>query len=692
MTAPARQHGAELAALVGGWLADRLAVAGADTPVPHLGGLLYAYVLDAWREPAPPEAPPPLATILERFGLSPFETECLLACLAAAVDVRVERALAAFAPGGPPRSVDAHVLMTLFAPEGEQPLRYRRWLLPDAHLMRAGILGLVDGHDRAVRIELGVLRFLLEEPGPDPELRRLARPSPYPAASADLWAASTPIDEATEAIAAFLRGASVTSRLALLLVGRKGSGQRFLAETACARHGLGLLPIDCRALAAQPQPDRVVARAFRDAAMYGSPLLLEDADALDDPRAAETVALLERLQEERGWLIFVDTVNERLRWFPPHRRVVIQLGELDRDRQRRAWMHQLRRTALPPAEIARIAETMAAKFRLTAGDIALTWEACARHERLLTDAVALGQRLHQEAAAICAPVLGELARKVIPIHRWPDIVLPERKLELLRDIVRQVDHRRKVMEQWGFAAVMNRSLGLNVLFSGPPGTGKTMAAEILSAELQMDLYRINLAAVVSKYIGETEKNLAQIFAQAENANLILFFDEADALFGRRSEVKDAHDRYANIEVNYLLQQMEAYCGIAILATNARQHLDEAFIRRMHIAVDFPQPSPHDRLQIWQKCLPAPAPRAVDLDFEFLAERFELTGASIRSIALTAAYLAADAGDGAIGMAALVQATQRELEKTGRRLVKNDFGPYAVWLDGRAAPAAAAGRT
>jgi SpoVK/Ycf46/Vps4 family AAA+-type ATPase len=226
---------------------------------------------------------------------------------------------------------------------------------------------------------------------------------------------------------------------------------------------------------------------------------------------------------------------------------------------------------------------------------------------------------------------------------------------------------------------MSRGKGLTVLFSGLPGTGKTMAAEVIANELQMDLYRIDLAGVVSKFIGETEKNLSRIFREAEYSDAILFFDEADALFGKRSEVKDAHDRYANIEINYLLQQIENFEGVVVLATNMRQHLDEAFLRRMQVVVEFPVPSYEDRLRIWRQSFPPQAPLGADVDFHFLARQFELVGGHVANISLWSALLASEE-DSNICMRHCLRATRRELEKIGRHCMKEEFGPYSSLLE------------
>jgi hypothetical protein len=331
-------------------------------------------------------------------------------------------------------------------------------------------------------------------------------------------------------------------------------------------------------------------------------------------------------------------------------------------------------------QIDTLADTLAAKFRLSPGKIAETFLCSVNGSEVASlQGAELSKTLHYYAGRLCTPKLGTLAERFKPIARWDSLVLPDRQSRLLRDITRQVRYRRKVLEEWCFAQTMNRGKGVAALFFGPSGTGKTMAVEVIANELEMEVFRIDLSSVVSKYIGETEKNLSKIFREAQDSDVVLFFDEADALFGKRSEIKDAHDRYANIETNYLLQQIENYDGIVILATNMRQNMDKAFIRRIHIAIGFELPGPEDRLRIWNKVLPQSAPQDADIDFEFLARGFELSGGHVRNIGLAAAFLAAEEG-APISMRHLVVGVQRELHKSGRRWFKEDFGACAHYLD------------
>jgi len=315
-------------------------------------------------------------------------------------------------------------------------------------------------------------------------------------------------------------------------------------------------------------------------------------------------------------------------------------------------------------------EALAGQFTLTSGQIrdavASAYDLAVQANRPLeNEDLFIAVRAHSN------PRLATLARKIVPRYDWLDIILPDDQRSILREIVATVRGRPLVLEEWGVGQKLASSNGVTVLFAGPPGTGKTMAAEIIAQELRLDLYKIDLSSIISKYIGETEKNLERIFNEAATSNAILFFDEADAIFGKRSEVKDAHDRYANIEVSYLLQRMEAYDGVTILATNLRANLDEAFTRRLQFAVDFPFPEKEDRLRIWETLFPPDVPRAGDIDLGLLANRFKLAGGSIRNIIITAAYLAAADGQ-QVTMDHLFHGTRRELQKMGRLVGEEDL--------------------
>jgi SpoVK/Ycf46/Vps4 family AAA+-type ATPase len=270
--------------------------------------------------------------------------------------------------------------------------------------------------------------------------------------------------------------------------------------------------------------------------------------------------------------------------------------------------------------------------------------------------------------------LGALAVKVEEERSWDRLVLPPATLARVREFAAAVRQRHVVFAEWGFSPRRDGVAGLVALFAGASGTGKTMTAGVIAHDLGVDLYRVDLAGLVSKYIGETEKNLDRIFRVARAGNAMLFFDEADALLGKRSEVKDAHDRYANIEVAYLLQKLEEHDGVVILATNQKRNLDDAFARRMHYVIEFPVPDARDRERLWRGVFPSGAPLEPDVDFGFLARQFTLAGGDIRNVALDAAFLAADAG-GPIGMREIVRALARQQVKEGKIPSAAEFRQY-----------------
>jgi hypothetical protein len=314
---------------------------------------------------------------------------------------------------------------------------------------------------------------------------------------------------------------------------------------------------------------------------------------------------------------------------------------------------------------------VSAKFRLAIGKIADAADVARLTAAARGAATPEPADLDLGARQASSTRLAELASRLDPAFSWDDLVLPERQLEVLKSISAYLRHRDLVLSEWGYERTVARNQGIKVLFAGESGTGKTMAGQVLAKELGLELFRIDLATIVSKYIGETEKNLDRIFGAAEGSNAILFFDEADALFGKRSEVRDSHDRYANIEVAYLLQKMEGYAGAVILATNFRQNIDDAFLRRLDVVVDFPFPEAEDRERIWKLLLPDTAPLDEDIDVDFLAAQFKLSGGSIRNCSLAAAFMAADEG-GKIGMRHLVRGVALEYGKQGRLTLESDF--------------------
>jgi AAA+ superfamily predicted ATPase len=400
----------------------------------------------------------------------------------------------------------------------------------------------------------------------------------------------------------------------------------------------------------------------REAILAARALLIEATER--ENREPQRDAVLARLLEELRVVLIVS--SESRHGTLQRGLVTLEVTKPTRAEQRALWQEQLGEAG---GELNGRLDAIGSQFTFSGGAIRSAGteaRSAARSDE------SLGTVLWDVCRAQARPRMNDLAQRIIATARWDDLVLPELQKQTLRQIAAQVRHRSTVYEKWGFGAGGNRGLGINALFAGPSGTGKTMAGEVLANELNLDLYRIDLSQVVSKYIGETEKNLRRVFDAAEEGGAILLFDEADALFGKRSEVKDSHDRYANIEISYLLQRMEAYCGLAILTTNMKSALDTAFLRRLRFVVQFPFPDAAQRAEVWQRIFPPQTPTE-GLDAHQLA-RLQVAGGNIRNMALNAAFLAAETNQ-PVGMSHILQAAKSEYAKLERPLAEAEIGGW-----------------
>src|SRR3954467_2798620 len=453
-------------------------------------------------------------------------------------------------------------------------------------------------------------------------------------------------DEAVKIVAALL---SRPSHLPIVLAGPDAD------SLPAPAYGRPLIAVHVRDLG-----DReVLAEATLASTLEGSPLIFE---GLEDIQPAERGRLLRAIEQR----------PERTILAAPTRTAALALGERtvllvestapSFAERSQAW-----------ADLTGAKETgdVAAKFRLSMTQIVEAAEVARLAATARGAEAPEPADLDLGARQASSSRLGELAARLPPGYRWEDLVVPEKQRELLQSISAYLRHRDRVLSDWGYEKTVARTQGLKVLFAGESGTGKTMAAQVLAAELGLEIFRVDLATTVSKYIGETENNAAPRCGAAEGSNAILFFDGADALFGKRSEVGDSHDRYANIEVAYLLQKMEGYPGAVILATNFKRNIDDAFIRRLDFVVDFPFPEAEDRQKIWRLVLPDEAPVHADVDIAFLATQFKLSGGAIRNCSLAGAFQAADE-DGVISMRHLVRAVAQEYGKQGRLTLEADF--------------------
>ena len=419
-------------------------------------------------------------------------------------------------------------------------------------------------------------------------------------------------------------------------------------------------------------PVEVFDRASREAALQSFVLLVHGCEALDPPTQSEVFTAVESSPAPFVILAW----DGEPAWHGP----AVRVERPGYEGRLAEWRANLETTPCAAA-VEQELPVIAGKFELDTGAI----EAAVLSARGLattrdaSSPVITVDDLYAAARARSAPILSSLASKVVERKRWEDLILEPDPLAQLHEICGMVEHRHRVYDEWGFGKKLSNGKGVVSLFAGQSGTGKTMSAGVIAAELGLDLYKIDLSGVVSKYIGETEKNLGAIFRDASLSNAILFFDEADALFGKRSEVRDAHDRYANIETAYLLQQIEEYAGPVILSTNLKANLDEAFLRRMHFVVDFPMPEEPYRLRIWRSLVPDDAPLADDVDFVFLARQFRISGGNIRNIVLASGFLAAQDGN-LMTMKHFIQGTRREFQKLGRMVTEADFGEHLRHLE------------
>jgi len=619
-----------------------------------------------------------LTRLAELFGLTRFEEQCLVICLAPEVDRKYGKLYAYLQDDATRPRPGVDLVLSLLCRSDEEQLAARAAFGPSATLLHFELLHMGDaGTDsqtpllsRALKLDDRIVDFLLCHAHMDARLQRFAR-MVFPADRAVEGVGSNELYQRASSFLQthFQAPQSVGRNVMLYLHGPADREKRLVVEAICRNFALPLLIADVEAMKAGPLPFEQAAWLLgREAALQSAVLCLENADCL--------LAEPEKHQLELNSLMVAAKTFSRLtfvfgsrHWQPQgfaQECVFLSVAapRPDLGTCKELWEQSLAGCEHLASDVD--SAVLAGKFRfglsqiqdaLTAARNLARWRSPETWQITASD-------LSAACRAQSSPKLGTLARKIEPKYTWSEIVLPPENTAQLKEMCQQARYRHLVYGEWGFDRKLSLGKGLNALFSGPPGTGKTMAAEVIANELELDLYRIDLSQVVSKYIGETEKNLHQIFLEAQAGHAILFFDEADALFGKRSEVKDAHDRYANIEIGYLLQKMEEYEGVAILATNLRQHIDDAFLRRMNFVVEFPFPDVEYRRRIWQVVFPEAAPLSDKVDFDLLAREIKLAGGNIKNIALRAAFYAA-ANGGTIATLHLWQAACREYQKLGR---------------------------
>lgn len=642
---------------------------------------------------------PSLVMLAETFGLSVFDTAAVLIALATEVDLRYERLFAYLQDDVTRRRPSVDLVLNLLCTSVEEKLARRTHFAAEAPLLRHGLLQLIPDNSQnqtpllnhSLKLDDQITHRLLGQRVFDSRLATFCQLIRSNGSLNEL-----PLNvEMKRTLWSLIEQARKTRRPMRLYFPGPNYGDKHRVARVLAREiGAPLLRVELNhPRIAEMDFRQALKLVFREATFHEAVMYLDGFDALMGERGAFQQKLLSNALSEHNGIVILPGEQASIPTLasagPEALGLITVPFHIPGFELRRECWGKISEAAglnLLAEEI----DALAGRFRLTPDQIAEA-VAEAQHKGLSragdedSDEAITSPATHSAFMDICAAaraqsghLLTTLARKIEPVYDWSDIVLPDDALAQLRELCQRVEQRQKVMNTWGFGRKLSLGKGVSALFAGPSGTGKTMAAEIIARELGLDLYKIDLSGVVSKYIGETEKNLDRIFAAAENSNAIVFIDECDSLMGKRSEVRDAHDRYANIEISYLLQKMEEYEGIVILATNLRQNLDESFMRRLAFTVHFPFPDDKQRRQIWDGIWPEAMPLANDLDLDFLSRQFKFSGGNIKNVALAAAFLAAADGN-ALTMAHLIRATRREFQKLGKPLAASELGSFANHL-------------
>jgi len=597
-----------------------------------------------------------LRRLARTFGLDELDIELLLIAVAPDLDERFERLYGYLHDDVSRRRASIGLWLELCGLEPAGGVAWTR-LAPNGRLTSARLVAVEDPDrpflTRSLRVSDRVTAFVLGNDEPDSQVATLA------------YECEGVRADGVDALERWLRG---MPSLAYARE-RPGASAAPVAVAAAEAAGRTAMTIDLRRVRTEDDPATLAALVTREALLTGAVVVAGPLEAL----LARGVNAVQAFAESPATSVLCGAGN----WDPAWSRGVPFLCEAHPPVSERGPLWAAAIDAAGESGLDAAAAT--AQFRLSPeqikrASVAARLQAEAAGRPLELEDLRAGARAQNAAG------LERLARRIEPAVDFDDLVLASDVLEQLRELTVRARQRERVLGEWRMAGAASRRRGLTALFAGASGTGKTMAAEVVAGEMGLDLYVVDLASVVDKYVGETEKNLDRIFVEAESVNGVLLFDEADALFGKRSEVADAHDRYANVEIAYLLQRMEMFEGIAILATNLRSNLDEAFARRLDTLIDFPEPEEGDRLKLWDRCLGTAAPRADDIDLAFLARAFKLSGGNIRNIAVAAGYYAAEA-QRPITMRDLVRATQREYRKLGHMVVESEFGEYYPVLAG-----------
>lgn len=639
----------------------------------------------------------PLEQLRNAFRLSSFEEQCIVLALAVEMDIKYEKLYAFLQDDITKKYPTIHLALSLFCHTGEEMMNARHYFDKEEGLVKFFLRNNIENSSelswfsKPLKLDKRMIDFLLNAGSLDRDISDFIEIARKDTQLPELLLNEELQEKFNKFMTAkFAQVNALDKAFVFYLWGAGGAGKRFNVKHFCKRNSLELMLVDVQNMLEKDADFAELLRktereAFlRQAVLcfYNFNVLIQGKESGSEVRDntrkdsfhKKITELFKLIGEYRGMVFILSNCNWDNADFIDHCYYLSLQMTMPHEIERKLLWESFGKGYKFDHEINW--GMMASKFRFTPGQIinaiaiagnmaghSMSEEVCIKEEDL--NQACFMQSKHD---------LKQTASRIETKYTWEDIILPVNVIEQLKNICNQMKFRHIVYGEWGFDKKLSYGKGLCALLFGPPGTGKTMTAQVIANELKLELYKIDLSQVISKYIGETEKNLQKIFEQAETSNAILFFDEADAIFGKRSEVKDAHDRYANIETSYLLQKVEEYEGMSILATNFKENIDEAFTRRIQHMVEFPFPDAEHRKKIWLSLFPSETPIDADVDFDFISNRFEIAGGNIKNIVISSAFLAAQANE-AIQMKHIIRALKYELLKTGRVLLKEELGEY-----------------
>lgn len=635
----------------------------------------------------------PLAYLSTVFGLTSIEERFVMLGLAVELDRKYERIFGFLLDDLTSKTPNISLALQIACPSPEDMRAARTtFMAPDGRLARYVLHPdtlVASGQtllSKSLQLDKRIVTFLLDSGELDPKLKPAVEII-YPD---DQISPLLVQEDFQQRLRGFITDvyeapAAERKRLAFHLWGNAGAGKKLQVKHLSRYFHKPLLLVDLADVQLHAASfEESLSVIIREAILHQALLCFTRLEVLypaePDLAAQQRLGRFHELLDGYGGMIFLLAGRfNRLSWKPKERLLLEhELAVPDEGGRERLWQAFAQELGVAADVDYRV---MSGKFRFTPGQIrrALTlargyssWQAASAGNG--TSGALRSDALYKACYQQVQHKLERKATRIEPRYGWGDVILPPEQKDQLRNACNQVKYRGVVYGEWGFEKKLAYGKGLSMLFAGPPGTGKTMSAQVVAGDLQLELYKVDLSQVISKYIGETEKNLHEIFEEAQLSNAVLFFDETDALFGKRSEVKDSHDKYANIETAYLLQKMEEYQGITVLATNLLNNIDEAFLRRINYVIKFPFPDSEYREKIWQSMFPPTAPLSHDVDFKYLAQRYEIAGGNIKNVVLSSAFLAAESGE-SIRMQHIIKSIRHELQKSGKILARQEWEDY-----------------